>query len=208
MKSTNKHAGRPARQGKPFDPERRAALLTYMREGSSFRVACKRARVNHTTVYRWLDEGRKETSRREHREFAELFDEADAELVGKAAARVDELTRCDDPHVALKAALEILKARDSRFGDRRLKNRALLLDIERAEIEREMSRLRYKAAVEALEKGGDAAAIIVGIEALLDPRSPISTAAREEIRKALASGSIRTLAARDLGDPDDKPDSA
>lgn len=202
--------GRVPQAGRPFDVRRREAFLGFLRSGMALRDACKRARVSTTTVYSWLDKGRSGGGREEHVAFVEAFAEAEAELVEKAHKKLEKLMEsADDEAVQLRSAAYILKARDPRYseaGD--LKRKLARVALEQAEIEREMMRLKYNAAVEALDKGGDTAAIFVGLEALLDPRSPISAAAREEIRKLIASGAIATLAARDLGDPDDKPDNA
>lgn len=175
-------------RGKPFEPARREAVIACIEEGASIEQAARLAGCTKETIRAWLKSGRSDHPKHpEHKAFAQAFDAAEARGTHDVLKNLKALAANDT-----RAAVAILNARDKRFGGGLAAQR-----LREAKAAADLAEAKAAAAKKALEGGGEAA-MIFGIEAVLD--APLDPETKAKIREAIADGRIKTITKWGLGE--------
>lgn len=177
-----------------FDPKKRAEFVKKIKEGASIRAACRLVGVSKQTVWEWLKSGRA-GARIEHTTFARQVDEAME--TGTHDVRV-RAYNSNEP----KVMIEILKARDERFGDLDLRRQKLAAEIRQAEVETRAAEMRLEMQeilLDKARKGEDGQTSAFGLAALLDAPE-LSDGFKDELsRYIIAKGMVLIERARLTG---------
>ena len=180
-----------------FTPAQRAKFVELILKGSSFRNACKLVGCHHDTAYRWLNLGRAggQGCTAAHKQFAKAYDEAEAQ---GTQALLDQMA--DHAVGDWRATKVLLDVRDQRFGVRRSVAKA---NLEKLQIEVEMARANARIAIakadaaEAALKGGGQAAMMLGIEALLEAPG-LDEKTKAALIEAMRAQNVNPIAPRDF----------
>lgn len=171
-----------------FTPDRRDSFISKIEDGASRAQAYRLVGISKQAVKAyWELPGRTPEATPEQRDFVERLDAA---LASGAHRAVVKLHNSEDP----RCIVEIVRARDRRYGDLDLRRQKQAVEIETMKVDREIrvEKLREERAradiAEALAvkaREGDGQSVAFGLAAILNEESLSRDARRELVELAI-----------------------